>query len=97
MSMNLANSKWLEGDESGLLGQFASNSGYSALIFAAEHGDYPELEQWFESGVTDRVAEVQKELEHLVASASSDVASTASALLELTKGQDLLIVTNGGC
>jgi hypothetical protein len=47
--------------------------------------------------VTDRVAEVQKELEHMVASARSDVASTASALLALTKGQDLLIVTNGGC
>jgi hypothetical protein len=97
MSMSLANSRWLEGNEEGLLGQFASNSGYSALILAAEHGDYPELEQWFESGVTDRVAEVQKELERMSASASSDVVSTASALLELTKGQDLLIVTNGGC
>ena len=97
MSMSLANSKWLEGDESGLLGQFASNSGYSALIFAAEHGDYPELNRWFESGVTDRVAEVQKELERMAASAPSDIASTASALLALTKGQDLLIVTNGGC
>ena len=97
MSMSLANSKWLEGDESGLLGQFATTSGYSALIFAAEHGDYPELDRWFESGVTDRVAQVQKELEHVAASAVSHVASTAAALLELTKGQDLLIVTNGGC
>jgi hypothetical protein len=97
MSMELANSKWLEGNEEGLLGQFATTSGYSDLILTAEHGDYPELEQWFESGVTDRVAEVQKELERMAASAASDVASTASALLELTKGQDLLIVTNGGC
>jgi hypothetical protein len=97
MSVELANEKWLDGDEAGLLGQFASTKGYSDLILAAEHGDYPELEQWFESGVTDRVAEVQKELERMSASAPSDIASTASALLELTKGQDLLIVTNGGC
>ena len=95
MSMSLANSRWLEGNEEGLLGQFASNSGYSDLILTAEKGNYPELARWFESGVTDRVVEVQKELEYMGASARSDVASTASALLALTKGQDLLIVTNG--
>jgi len=94
MSVELANEKYLDGDEDGLLGQFASNQGYTSLISAAR--GYETLSRFFADGATEDVDQVREELEDLAASGPSDVRSTAKALLDLTDGQDCLIITNGG-
>ena len=91
--MELANEKWIDGDESGLLGQFASNRGYSDLIKAS--AGYPALSNFFRVGVTDEVTRVREELGRLAERASADVASTARALLALSDGQELIIITDG--
>jgi hypothetical protein len=98
MSVQLANAKWLDGEESGLLGQFASTRGYSDLIAAVESKvrNYPAINMFFERGVTEHVNQVRAELAKLVkATGDKDVASTAKALLELSDGQKMLIITNG--
>ena len=58
MSIELANEKWIDGDESGILGQFASTRGYSDLIRAAY--SYTALSRFFERGATEDVVEVKK-------------------------------------
>ena len=94
MSMELANEKWLDGDESGLLGQFASSGGYSELIEACN--GYPELTELFDTGASENIDALAKELKQVIAEAPAEVASTASGLLELLKGQEMVMVTNGG-
>jgi hypothetical protein len=94
MSIELANEKWMDGHESGLLGQFASTRGYSDLIDAAK--DSPALAKFFKAGYSEDVAEVQKDLKEISGHENADVASTAKALLDLTQGQEFLMVTNGG-
>jgi hypothetical protein len=97
MSLELANGNWLDGDESGLLGQFASTLGYSDLI--AHSQGYPALESFFRKGATEQVPQVRTELEklagHAPAMPPADVASTAKALMQLSEGQNFLIITNG--
>jgi hypothetical protein len=93
MSIELANARWLDGHEDGLLGQFASTRGYSDLIRAAS--SYAALSELFRDGATEKVDEARKELAQLVKRGSPDVASTARALLELSDGQEMLIITNG--
>jgi len=93
MSVELANEKFIDGDESGLLAQLASTRGYSDLIRAAT--TYAALSELFRDGATEKVDEVRKELSQLVKRGSPDVASTAKALLELSDGQKMLIITNG--
>jgi hypothetical protein len=110
MSWNLANEKWIEftargaggddesgvGDESGLLGQFASGRGLSDLVkLVKASSGYPALSDFLLHGVTDHVAEVREELGRLAEHAPADVASTAKALSELAEGQELIIITNG--
>ena len=94
MSIELANEKWMDGHESGLLGQFASTRGYSDLIDAAK--DSPSLAKFFKAGYSEDVAAVQKDLKEISGHENADVASTAKALLDLTQGQEFLMVTNGG-
>ena len=94
MSIELANEKWMDGDERGLLGQFASTRGYSDLVRAAF--SYPALARFLELGATEKVDDVRGELKELARRASKDVASTAKALLDLSDEQTMLIVTNGG-
>ena len=97
MGLELANAKWLDGNAKGLLGQFASTAGYTALIAAADAKDYPALAELFESGVSDKVSDVRKELKELAADTDdADVASCCKALRKLADGEDLLIITNGG-
>ena len=93
MSLELANEKWLDGHEDGLLGQFASTSGYSDLITAAQ--GFPALKRFFDLGATENIDDVRAELKQLIKRASGDVKSTAKALLDLSEGQDMLIITNG--
>ena len=93
MSLELANEKWIDGDSDGLLGQFASTQGYSDLITAV-HG-FPTLLKFVTLGATENVDEVRAELKQLIKRASGDVKSTAKALLDLSEGQDMLIITNG--
>ena len=95
MSIELANEKWIDGHEDGLLGQFASTQGYTDLVSATRSG-YWSLARLFRDGVSEDVAGVQKQLKHLIAKSKGDVASTAKALLDLTEGQKILIITNGG-
>ncbi len=97
MSIELANEKWLDGNAKGLLGQFASTAGYSALIAAAKAKEYPALAELFDSGVSDKVAECRKQLKELAADTDdADVASCCEALRKLADGEELLIITNGG-
>ena len=93
MSIELANEKWIDSNEAGLLGQFASTKGYSDLIKAAF--GYAELSRFFRDGATDKVEEVRAELRQLIRRTSPDVASTAKALLALSMGETLLIIANG--
>jgi len=96
MSMELGNELWIDGKSSGLLGQFASTQGYSQLIEHAQGHEYPLLAAFFHQGATDKVGGIRKELAHLIrVTNDDDVASTAKALRDLAKGEDLLIVTNG--
>jgi hypothetical protein len=89
MSWNLANEKWIEftargaggddesgvGDESGLLGQFASGRGLSDLVkLVKASSGYPALSDFLLHGVTDHVAEVREELGRLAEHAPADVA-----------------------
>ena len=93
MSVEVATEKWLDGHESGLLGQFASTRGYSDLIKAAN--GYAALSKFFNDGATDNVKAVQSELSELAKHGRADVKSTAQALLDLSKGQEFLVITNG--
>ena len=96
MSVELANAKWIDGGPDGLLGQFASTRGYSDLITATSAEDYPAMADLFEKGASENIDRICKELEKFAAGEPSDVASTAAALLELVKGQEFVMVTNGG-
>ena len=95
VSLELANEKFLDGgNPDGLLGQFASTQGYSELIAAC--AKFPALSDFFDKGATEDVDAVLKELGQVIAKAPKDIASTATALRDLAKGQDFLMITNGG-
>ena len=95
MSVELANEKWIDGgNPDGLLGQFASTQGYSDLIAATVK--FPALVDFFDKGATEDVDGVAKELQQVISKAPKEIASTAKALLDLAKGQDFLVITNGG-
>lgn len=93
MSVELATEKYLDGKGEGLLGQFASNKGYSDLIAAAKK--YPAFEKFVEDGATENVGPVCKDLEKMAASAPDDVASTAAALLKLMRGKKFVMIARG--
>ena len=97
MGLYLATEKWIDnpGDEDGLLDQFATTSGYSDLIAAAEAGDYPTLCEFFREGLTEEVEKVRVELQQLSEHARDDVAITAKGLRDLAKGQEFLVITDG--
>jgi hypothetical protein len=96
MSLELANELWLGHNPNGLLGQFATTGGYTALIEAANAKDYPTLHQFFTDGVSGDVDQVRAELKALAAVATKDVSSCARAMRDLAEGQQMIIVTNGG-
>jgi hypothetical protein len=81
--------------EHALLGQFASNKGYSDLIDAAKRSEYPALAQFFKHGATESTGPVKQELQELVSTSDSDVATTAGDLLRLIGNNDLVIITDG--
>ena len=85
------------GNEDGhLLGQFASNLGYTELIEAAR--DYPALMQFFNTGyaVDDGIKTAHEELKQLAEShESADVAKTALGLSSLIGSESLVYITNG--
>lgn len=88
MSMEVAN-------ETELLGQFASNRGYSDLIKAATSA-YPALRSLVKHGASEHVPAVIADLDKLIgAHKRADVVSTAKALKELIAHQDLIVITNG--
>ena len=88
-----------------LLGQFASNAGYSDLIRYAKDSARPDLSGpedaglvltgFFRKGWTEEPADVIKAMEDVAASAPSDVADTSAAFLELARGEDFLIISDG--
>ena len=83
------------GNGTELLGQFASNKGYSDLIHATAK-DYPALKKFFSYGATDDISNVERELVVLAdVSEDADVVSTAKALAGLIDGQDVAVITNG--
>ena len=94
--MELANEIWLGHNPTGLLGQFASTRGYTDLIKAAKKYKLRTLQQFFRDGVTGDVEAVRSQLETLAEKAGGDVATTAKAMSDLAKGQDMLLITNGG-
>lgn len=96
MSLEVGNELWLGHNPRGLLGQFASNQGYSDLIAAASKYKMPTLRSWFKSGVTGDIDEARKELADLAKKSDKDVASTAHALRDLIDGETIAIITNGG-
>ena len=96
MSWYLANEKWIGGHESGLLGQFASGKGYSDFIAAVSATAYPALADLLEQGVSERVTAIQADLRHLAKRAeSADVRSVARAMLQLSKNQQFIGITQG--
>lgn len=98
MSIELAN-------DTDLLGQFASNAGYSDLIRYAKDSARPDLSGpkdaglvltvFFRKGWTEEPADVIKAMEDVAASAPSDVADTAAAFLDLARGEEFLIISDG--
>ena len=97
MSWYLANEKWIDGDEDGLVDQFASGRGLTDLTTAIEAaGEYPALDEFFREGVSERVSELRAELAKFAAKeADADIAKTARGLAKLMKGQTLVMVTQG--
>ena len=95
MSLELANEKWLGHNPNGLLGQFASTLGYTELIAAAKKHKLDTLREFFKTGVTGDVDAARKELQVLIDN-GGDVGSTAKAMYDLAKDQEMIIITNGG-
>jgi hypothetical protein len=95
MSWELANEKWLDGDESGLLGQFASGRGYTDLIDAVDAGDYPALAKFFKDGASEQVSQMRAELKRFSAKTGKDLRDTATALRDLMDDQKFVMVTDG--
>jgi hypothetical protein len=94
--MELATEKYLSGDFTGLLGQFASTKGYSDLIAAATHD--PILMKFFHDGATENTIVVRSRLMQLAIHAQPDVAHTARGLAQMMQGQHFVMVTQGmGC
>ena len=84
MSIELTN-------ETGLLGQVASNAGYSDLIESAK--GIPVLKTFFQQGATEDVPPVVEALKKL--DGPKDVLETAFSLAKLMEGQELVIITDG--
>ena len=88
MSYEVANDKTL-------LGQFASNGRYSDLI-AAVTAKIPALRSLVTHGASEDVPAVVKDLDVLIdGDVAADVKSTAKALRDLIKDEDLIIITDG--
>lgn len=79
-------------NETDVLGQFASNSGYGELIDAVDD-NYPVLQSLFKHGATEDVPGAVDELRKL--DGSEDVVATSEALAELIDGEELVIITDG--
>jgi hypothetical protein len=88
MSIELAN-------HSAVLGQVASNSGYSELIAAGK--DNEALESFFERGYTDDIDGCVAGLHKLATDdkTGKDVATTASHLAGMMQGEKFAILTDG--
>jgi len=84
MSMEVANA-------TKSLGQFASNSGYSALVEAAQ--DDAVLTKFFREGITEDVPAVVAALRTLVG--EPDVVKTARDLADLIEGEKVAVITDG--
>lgn len=84
MSIELANA-------GGVLGQFASNKGYSDLIDVCQA--IPVLKKFFDDANTEDVPGVEDALNRITT--PPDVVSTAHQLAALMHGQDLVYITNG--
>jgi len=96
VSWDLANEKWLDGDEAGLLGQFASGGGLRDLsAYVQKDARAKALHSFLKVGAVEVTPDLTKDLERAAASAPSDVASTASAMLDLLEGQEFAMIVNG--
>jgi hypothetical protein len=84
-------------DERGnLLGQFASGGGYSDFIRAINAKKYPAVASLITHGASEHVSDVESELADFIAGQSDeDLKSTASAMLALVGGRDLILVADG--
>ena len=92
MSIELADERYLDGKGVGLLGQFASNKGYSDLLAAAKT---PALRRFFKTGATEDVKKVKSELRALSLTAPKDVAETALALEKLLGNLKFAMIARG--
>ena len=87
MSLYLAN-------ETEVIGQFASNKGYTDLIAASK--GFRNLTSLFENGVSESIDDLQTELKLIVKHCKlPDIVSSAKALDTLLEGQDCVVVTDG--
>ena len=75
----------------GIIGQFASNQGFSDLIDAAEN--IPVLKKFFGFGVSEQIPTVVKALREL--KGSEDVTQTAAGLADMIEGQAFAILYDG--
>jgi len=96
MSWYLANEKWPDGDEDGLLDQFASGRGLTDLRKAVEAtDDFPALQEFIREGISEHVPELQAELQRFAKDADAEIATTARGLESLMGGQKFVMITNG--
>jgi predicted ABC-type ATPase len=80
--------------ESGELGQFASNAGFTALIESSAH--VPELKAFFDKASADERGDVDTVCARLRSlKAPKEVKSTASGLADMIDGEDVVFITNG--
>ncbi len=85
------------GNEHELLGQFASGQGYEDLVETVGKGaKYPALYSLVLHGASENVPAVCIDLVHLAAFAKdSDVGTTALALHNLIRHEEMIVITNG--
>ena len=80
-------------NESGSLGQFASNGGYADFIAAAHS---PALRSLIEHGASEDVPAIVRELDKLASEEKDlDVVTTIKTLKGLIEDEDLIVITNG--
>jgi len=76
------------------LGQFASNNGYTELMQYVTKA-YPNVTEFFKTGITDEVSDVCKELKAISLKAPSPIAKTAEDLYRRIVGHTVVMITDG--